>query len=334
MTPPDNTGLFRIATFNVENLDDPRNKEPRLKDRIRVLQPQLLRTRADVLCLQEVDGQLDGGDGKRTLKALDRLIEGTPYEDFERVYTVSESHGGARDKHNLVILSRFPIISHSQIHHDLVEPLLYRSVTADPQPERAGEIDWDRPFLHAALDLGAGNMLNVINLHLRAPRAAFVQGQKESSRTWRSVPGWAEGFFLAAVKRAGQAFEVRMFIDSLFDADEEALIAVTGDFNADDFETPVRTIRGDENDISNPKLAARMLVALERSIAETQRFSIIHNGRPRMPDHLLASPALLGHYRGSEIHNEGLGDELSSPAVQKGSPESYHAPLVAEFALK
>jgi len=333
MTLPDNTELFRIATFNVENLDDPRNKGPKLKDRIRILQPQLLRTRADVLCLQEVDGQPDGG-GKRTLKALDRLLKGTPYENFERASTVSESHGGARDKHNLVILSRFPVVSRNQIHHDLVAPVLYRPVTADPPPECAGEIDWDRPFLHAALDLGSGGILNVINLHLRAPRAAFVQGQKADKRTWRSVPGWAEGFFLAAVKRAGQAFEVRMFIDGLFDADEEAMIAVAGDFNADDFETPARTIRGDENDISNPKLAARMLVALERSIAETQRFSIIHNGRPRMPDHLLASPALLGYYRGSEIHNEGLGDELSSPAVQKGAPESYHAPLVAEFALQ
>ena len=101
---------------------------------------------------------------------------------------------------------------------------------------------------------------------------------------------------------------------------------------ADDFEIPVRIIQGDESDISNPKLAARILVALERSIAESQRFSVIHGGHPRMLDHLLASTALLGHYHGSEIHNEGLGDELSSPAVQNGSPESYHAPLVAEFA--
>lgn len=333
MTPPDNMQPFRIATFNVENLDDPRNKEPKLKDRIRVLRPQLLRTRADVLCLQEVDGQPDG-DGKRNLKALDKLIDGTPYADFERVFTVSRSKGGARDKHNLVILSRFPIIGQNQIHHDLVAPVSYRQITAAPHPESAGEIDWDRPILHAALDLGAGNVLNVINLHLRAPRAAFIEGQKEDKRTWRTVPGWAEGFFLAAVKRAGQALEVRMFVDSLFDADEGSLIAVAGDFNADDFETPVRTIRGDENDISNAKLAGRMLVALERSIAETQRFSVIHNGRARMLDHLLASPALLGHYRKSEIHNEGLGDELSSPAVHKGSPESYHAPLVAEFALK
>lgn len=322
--------MFRIASFNVENLDDDPKREPALADRMRVLRPQLLRTQADVLCLQEVNGQ-PGEDGKRDLIALDKLVEGTPFEHFVRLSSVRKSDEGVRDRHNLVILSRFPVIGHTQIHHDLVPPPLYQQVTAQPSVDQAEGIKWDRPFLHVALDIGNGRVLNVINLHLRAPRAAFVEGQKIDRRTWKTVPGWAEGFFLAAVKRAGQALEVRMFIDSLFDSDEEALLVVAGDFNGDDFETPVRTIRGDEDDIGNPAFTARVLVALERSIVESQRFSVIHGGRPRMLDHLLASQALMASYRGAEIHNEGLGDELSGPAVQKGSPDSYHAPLVALF---
>jgi len=326
---------LRIATFNLENLGDRHPGAPRLKDRVLVLRPQLIRTRADVLCLQEVDGQPDGDGEPRTLKALDKLLENTPYADFHRVSTTSKSKGGVRDKHNLVILSRFPITETTQVRHDLVRPPLYLQATAHPPHTEPGAIDWDRPVLHAAIDTGNGDgrRLHVLNVHLRAPRAAFVAGQKIDKRTWRSVPGWAEGFFLAAVKRAGQALEVRMFIDRLFDADDAALIAVAGDFNADDFETPVRTIRGDEEDMGNGHLAHRVLVALERSVGETERYSVIHGGRPRMLDHVLASQGLRAFYRGTEIHNEGLGDELSSPAVIAGSPDSYHAPVVAEFVF-
>jgi len=323
---------FRLATFNVETLDDRADRLPRLEDRIAVIRPRLVRLRADILCLQEVDGQSDGS-GQRKLMALDALLQGTPYADFHRVSTFSQSRGGARDKHNLVILSRFPVLEFGQIRHDLVSSPLYRQCTAEPQQPEGREIEWDRPFLHATLDVGRGRVLHVVNVHLRAPRAAYVEGQKADARKWLSAQGWAEGFFLAAVKRAGQALEVRLFVDQLLDENPESMIVVTGDFNAEDHETPVRTIRGDEEDMGSGHLAPRILVALERSLSDSQRYSVIHGGHPRMLDHILASQALLSWYRTVEVHNEGLGDELSSPAVIEGSPDSYHAPVVAAFEL-
>jgi DNA polymerase len=45
------------------------------------------------------------------------------------------------------------------------------------------------------------------------------------------VSGWAEGFFAAAVKRAGQALELRLAIERVFDAEPGACIAVCGDFS-------------------------------------------------------------------------------------------------------
>jgi hypothetical protein len=173
--------------------------------------------------------------------------------------------------------------------------------------------------------------LHIVAVHLRAPRAAFIEGQKADAQTWRSMQGWAEGFFLAAIKRAGQALEARLFVDSLFDADPDALVCVCGDFNADEHETPVRTIRGDEEDAGNPHLATRTLVPVERSLARSRRFSVVHHGRPQMLDHLLVSRALLGWYRSVEIHNEALGDELVTAHAVRGGPESFHAPVVAEF---
>jgi len=59
---------LRIATFNLENLDDVQGAQPTLAERIAVMRPQLNRVRADVLCLQEVHSQ--GPAGARTLAAL------------------------------------------------------------------------------------------------------------------------------------------------------------------------------------------------------------------------------------------------------------------------
>lgn len=325
--------VIRIATFNMESLDEPPRGRASLASRIQALRPQLVRLRADVLCLQEVNGQR-GEDGKnRTLKALDAVIEGTAYETYHRVATQSPSGHGVRDRHNLVILSRFPITASDEVWNHLVEPPLYRCQTSDPAQDAPQPIAWDRPMLYADLDLGRGRKMVVVNVHLRAPRAAFVSGQKKDRHNWKTMSGWAEGFFLATVKAAGQALEVRAFLDRLFDMAPDALVAVVGDFNSSEGQAPVRIILGDEDDAGSGELAGRMLIAAERSLPESQRFSVIHRGRPHMADHILLSRQAMGWLHHVECHNEGLHDEVSSPAAIPDSPESYHAPVVCELAM-
>jgi len=324
--------VLRIATFNLESLDVPAGHEAPLADRVRALRPQFLRMRADVLCLQEVNGQRTSKNAERSLTALDHLIADTEYEGYHRVHTRSMSRGGPRDRHNLVILSRLPLLDHGQLRHDLVEAPRHRFATAEPDAG-AQPVEWDRPVLHAKLDIGGGRALSVINLHLRAPRAAFVPGHKIGPWEWEDVPGWAEGLFLAAVKGAGQAFEARLYIDRLFDAEPDALIAVCGDFNAGLRDIPGRIIRADEEDMGSGALAARCLVALERSLPKDRRYSVVHRGRPEMVDHILISRALLAWYRDAEIHNEPLGDEVITPAAVHAAPSSFHAPVVAEFRI-
>lgn len=323
---------LRIATFNLESLDD-RSRTIDFADRVAVLRPQLERLRADILCLQEINAQSQRGSRHRHLSALDRLIGDTEYAAYHRI--CSYNRGGERpaDRHNLVILSRLPVTDWRQIWHDLVSPPLFTPRTQEPPPEAPVAVEWDRPLLVARIDLGDGRELHVFNLHLRAPRAAFLPGQKAAPGVWKSVGGWAEGFFLAAMKRAGQALEARLALDAVFDAKPEALIAVCGDFNADEGEAPVRTIRGDEEDTGNGHLAARMLVGLDRGLSDSQRYSVIHRGRRIMLDHVLVSRPLLGWYMHCEVHNETLGDELVSPLMVRGSPETYHAPVVAEFQV-
>lgn len=136
---------------------------------------------------------------------------------------------------------------------------------------------------------------------------------------------------MSSMKRAGQALEARLAVERIFDTDPEALIAVCGDFNADDSEVPTRILRGDEEDTGNGGLAGRALIVAEHSVSADRRYSVVHHGRRQMLDHLLISRPLLGWYLDTEIHNEDLGDELVAYRGVLNPPDSHHAPVVASF---
>jgi endonuclease/exonuclease/phosphatase family metal-dependent hydrolase len=316
---------LRIATFNLESLDD-----DALTARIRALRPELVRLRADILCFQEVNGQRAARGHERRLAALSTLISETPYATYQMVSTLT-ADGDPADVHNLVILSRLPIVSRAQIRHDLVERPLYRPATASPRSDRPEPIEWERPLLHAEIAVGTTS-LHVINLHLRAPLAAPVAGQKLGPFSWRTVGGWAEGFFLAGVKRAGQALEARLLTEQLLDADLGALVVVAGDLNADVYEVPLRILRAELGDVGNAAISSRGLFPVENVIPEAQRFTVLHHRRRLMLDHLLVSAKLRAYLTCAESLNQGLADEADS-AEQGSVGGSFHAPLVAEFAL-
>jgi endonuclease/exonuclease/phosphatase family metal-dependent hydrolase len=325
---------LRIATFNVESLGEVSDAVAPLACRIAVLRPQFMRLDADILCLQEVDAEDLPARGGRALLALDELLAGTPYAGYFRAVSRSSYGDYPADRHNLVILSRFPIEASGQLRHDIVSPLRYTPITAMPKPSAAIEARFDRPFLHATVVLPDGRRLHVLNLHLKAPLAAAIPGQKRSALVWNSTQGWAEGFFLAAMKRAGQALEARLFVDRLLDSEPEALIAVCGDFNADSWEVPVRVLLGATEETNNRALASRALTALELQVSRPRRYSVIHAGRPVMLDHILASRALSALLSETELHNEDLSDEVFSRPEARRPAESFHAPLCAGFDLR
>lgn len=325
------TRRLRVATFNLENLDDRPGLTPDLAQRIAVLRPRLQALAADILCLQEVNGQRRAKGGPRGLHALDTLLEGTDYHSFDRIATRGPKGVGVADVHNLVVLSRWPIVASREVRHDLVPPPVL--------PAGAGRRDdlaatWDRPLLAVSVALPGGQRLEVLNLHLRAPLAAFVPGQKSGPFRWNSVSGWAEGFFLASAKRSGQALEARLWIDRLFEREAAPWVLVCGDFNAEEQEVPLRIIRGDPADVGNAALADRAMVALEHDRPRGERYSVLHGGRRIMLDHILASRALAKRLIRLEIDNRGLGDELVAHALHKPVADSFHAALVATFELR
>ena len=323
---------LRIATFNLENLDDKPGEKPTLKERIAVMRSQLVRLNADILCLQEANGQEEPGQPRRLL-ALKQLLEETPYSNYYQASTKTTDNQQVYDERNLVILSRFEIIEHQQYKHKFAPAPFYRTVTANPPATEADKITWERPILHAKIKLAENRILEIINVHLKSKLPAEIPGQKVNNYEWKTASGWAEGFFISSIKRVGQALETRILIDNLFDANEDALIVVCGDFNAESDEVPVEAIRGDLENTGNSQLAKRVMVPCEQTIPEPARFSLLHRGKGRMLDHVLVSRMLLAHYRGSEIHNELLHDESIAFATDKLYPESDHAPVIAEFEL-
>ena len=322
---------MRIATFNLESLGGKNGNDDALQEKLPLLRPQLERLKADVLCLQEINGQKVDGKKGRDITVLRRLLEGTRYEGFNCITSRNRNGDGVRDVHNLVILSGGTILRHEQVWNSLVVPPSYRLATEYPRSGKQTELGWDRPILICEIELCSGVVLHVINVHLRAPLASAVAGQKASAFSWKRSDAWAEGFFLSSIKRTGQALEVRLCIDRIFDENADAMIAVCGDFNAEQNEAAMRIVEASEDDTANGALAHRMLVPVERSIARDRRYSVLHHGRPQMLDHILVSRRLLGRLQDVEIHNEMLQDESIGYAKILRSPSSYHAPLVAEF---
>jgi endonuclease/exonuclease/phosphatase family metal-dependent hydrolase len=323
--------MLRIATFNLENLGDGPAVLPPLPDRIRIMRPQLDRLRADILCLQEVDSQ--GSPGPRTLSALDQLLAGTAYATYHRATTLTVA-GTLFEKRNLVTLSRFPI-SATRIARDSEGPRpRYQYATAIPPDTTAQPLEWERPLLQTTIDLGIGRPLTLINLHLKSKLASTVAGQKINNYTWAAVSAWAEGSFVSAMKRLGQALQVRLIIDQLFDTNGlDSLIAIAGDYNAKSDEVSVMAIRGPVEETGNPLHAPRVMVPCENNIPESARYSLFHLGRGEMIDHILVSRPLLAFFQRAEIHNEVLPDESGAFRVDTQFPESDHAPLVAEFTV-
>ncbi len=323
---------IRIATFNLENLDDEAGQRPTLAERITVMRPQLERVRGDILCLQEVNSQ--GPAGNRTLAALDQLVAGTPYAAFHRA-TTQTTTGQLYDQRNLVMLSRFPIpTANVQVLRDSDGPRpSYQLATAQPPDQTVNPVGWERPILYAGIPIDGGRVLHVINLHLKSKIPSTIPGQKIDDYTWRTVSAWAEGFFISAMKRMGQALQTRLLVDSIFDAGAGALVAVCGDLNADNDDVPVRTICGPVEETGNPAHGPRVLVPCENNIPESSRYSLLHLGHGHMIDHILASRPLVGFFRHAEIHNEVLPDESGAFRTDVKFPESDHAPVVAEFVI-
>ena len=158
---------LRIATFNLENFDETAAAErPSLAERIQLMRPQIVRLRADIVCFQEVNGQ-ERPNQPRALLALTELLTTTNLAAAHLASTQTADNE-VLDERNLVVATTLPVFAVQQLRNDLVAPLSYRRLTANPPDGAAVTIDIERPILHVQLDLPGGNRLHVVNVHLKS----------------------------------------------------------------------------------------------------------------------------------------------------------------------
>lgn len=325
-------GTMKLATFNLESFGSDRIDEAHLTRRIQALRPKLLELEADILCLQEVNAQKIKGAGHRVFHDLRCLIEGTPYAGYAQAHSERAPGKGPGDRHNLLVLSRFPIRCFESLYHTHCEPPVWRPVTAEPAFDTPQTITFERPVLKTEIDIGTARPLYVFNLHLRAPIAAQIPGTKTRDRTWKSLSAWAEGYHLSVLKRTTQALELRLAAEALFDADEAAQIILTGDFNATGDTGTLRLLRADPDDTASPALDSRRLYQLDASLPADKRKTVIHKGRAQTLDHVLASRSLTHRVIGVQVFNAALPDEV----FDSDDPDyagSYHAAMRVDFEL-
>ncbi len=329
---------MRIATFNIENLDDApvaperADKDPSFEERAAILRPQLQRLKADILCLQEVNGQNIDNE-PRQLRALKALLKGTLYENYRIQSTHLKGKKDVERFRNLVTLIH-PTFQFEgdvrEILNDFVDKPAYKYATGTNKGV-IKDIGWNRPLLYSIVKLPGDQKLHIINAHFKSKNPTDIPGEGEVDFKWNSVAGWTEGFFISSLKRVGQALETRIFIDSLFNANPNANIVICGDINANTNEVPMQALMGEVEDTGNPALNNRTMHPLEHTVPESSRFTLYHHGRKNLLDHLLVSQNMLAAYQTSEIHNEIVRDESRAFAYDVKFPSSDHAPIIAQF---
>ena len=328
---------MRIATFNIENLDDNKvnpGRDAPFEARIAILRPMLERLRSDIICFQEVHGQ--NVEGKpRELRALSTLLKDTTYADFTLSSTTLKNKPDVERYRNLVVASspQYDVEEVREIQNTLVNGPKYARVTAK-ENDPLIDIRWERPSLYVRLRKANEDPIHILNIHFKSKIPTSIPGQGPENFKWASASGWAEGYFISSMKRVGAALEARIFIDSIFDGEENPNILVCGDFNAEPHDVPVMAIRGMTEDTGNPSLNDRVMHPVALSVAQSRRFTLYHHGQPNLLDHMVVSRRLMASFKTAEIHNEMIHDESIAFAYDSKYPESDHAPMVAEFDEK
>ena len=148
------------------------------------------------------------------------------------------------------------------------------------------------------------------------------------------VTGW-QPFRVTEIQRKGQAEAVREFVDSLFAADPEALVMVTGDLNDFQFSEPGE---GPDNPVAilEGYFGGVPLTNLLDFEKPSETWTFVFDGNAQVLDHMLVSPALLDYFQGADVlhFNTNTPSLLLEEDVTSPLSASDHDPLEGRFQIK
>ncbi len=166
--------------------------------------------------------------------------------------------------------------------------------------------------------------LYLLGIHVKANFLVPEKTEEGIVRPMTTQIDIADSLIRSEIFRFSQAKKAREIIDSFFAQDPEAQIIVGGDFNATEYHSIFRIIRGD------PKLPSDSLISATKDIPEEKRYSGKSQGKSVLIDHLLISKALESHLGNVRIINDDLiaPENIPGPLTFAGSD---HAPVVIEL---
>lgn len=134
----------------------------------------------------------------------------------------------------------------------------------------------------------------------------------------------ADGLIRSEIFRSIQARKMRQVIDGLIANDKDVQLAVMGDFNSIERETPLRIIQGEFESHDDA------LISPARKIPVDNRYSFVGEYGKKLIDYILITKNLENSVRNFQIFNEGLSYH-SNKAPTPSFIESDHAPIVIEI---
>lgn len=297
----------RIATFNLKDFFAPRRDEERavVEAKLANVAREIERARPDVIALQEVG----------STELLDRLVAALPRLRFGAPMVGTPDKRGIR----CAILTRFPILW-AQVHTAEGLPFpRFAEGDPDPFPKR---IPLRRGVVHVRVDAEDLGEIDVLTVHFKSGRPAFLRATDGSSVLPKSAREWGEAMARSMVLRIAESLHVRGLVDDVLATLPDHAVCVLGDFNDRIEAAPVRVLLGEGDGRLTP--CAELL-------PDEQRYSCFHDDEPSLIDHILVTPRLRAALDAITIQHESLrfhGPPLDDVPLTE---DSDHALVVAEF---
>jgi endonuclease/exonuclease/phosphatase family metal-dependent hydrolase len=300
---------LKLATYNVHNLGRADNSgEGVYASKLGFLTDVLRRVDADLVVIDEVREPESFAELADRLGYAGRCLADAPAET-RRIQTG--------------ILTRLPLLEEGQ----------WRDFEA-AVPGHPGELTgfrFRRPLPYVRVELGNGEDLMVVAVHLKSRRADVeLVPESEPSRKRRVL-----GRALSGVTRLLEAAGLRCQLDDAVARNAACHYAVLGDFNSPPGSMTVSLVSGIEDEDGSPLAESdeRRLHPVSARIPPGQAWSYARRGQRSLLDHILVSQRLSLCLAAVGVENQLLAGATREYGEGGGYPRSDHAPLWAEFRL-
>ncbi len=305
---------MKIATFNVEFLFDEGEHKHSGKTwfyspeyvaaRVDRLAKDIIDIDADILFLQEV----------ASVTMIEKIIKKSGIDYSYYLATPDNRSVGnavmfkSKDckTESIPAVTNFPVMVEDDI--DSIGPQLHSR----------------RAFVHL-ITTYKDKPLHLFGLHLNSRFFVHLQSKKDRTplpTTTQMEAG--DGLIRSEIFRSIQARKMRQVIDKLIAEDKNVQIAVMGDFNSIERETPFRIILGEFSTHDDALISPATKISIEN------RYSFVGEHEKKLIDYILITKNLESSVKSFKILNTNLtyhNNKAPTPLFV----ESDHAPLVIEL---